>query len=200
MHCVGLEIANKLDRRRRRRFFKSLRMPLIKYDCPYKDTLGPMQKEQAEQLGPSTGDKEKSAGCAEPEPARPVQNKTGKYVPPSLRDGGARRGESMQPNRRDVVYHLSFQCRCTVFSHDNATIHVTNLSEGTREKDLQELFRPFGSISRIYLIKDKNTGQSKGFAFIKFSRREDAARAIAGVSGFGYDPRLNVDWAKLSNN
>lgn len=37
---------------------------------------------------------------AEPEPAQPAQSKTGKYVPPSLRDGGTRRGESMQPNRR----------------------------------------------------------------------------------------------------
>uniref|UniRef100_A0AAQ5WWW5 Eukaryotic translation initiation factor 3 subunit G n=1 Tax=Amphiprion ocellaris TaxID=80972 RepID=A0AAQ5WWW5_AMPOC len=117
--------------------------------CPYKDTLGPMQKELAEQLGLSTGDKEKPA--AEPEPAQPAQSKTGKYVPPSLRDGGTRRGESMQPNRR---------------ADDNATIRVTNLSEDTRETDLQELFRPFGSISRIYLAKDKNTGQSKGFAFI----------------------------------
>uniref|UniRef100_A0A668U7Q5 Eukaryotic translation initiation factor 3 subunit G n=1 Tax=Oreochromis aureus TaxID=47969 RepID=A0A668U7Q5_OREAU len=152
--------------------------------CPYKDTLGPMQKELAEQLGLSTGDKEKAA--AEPEPAQPAQSKTGKYVPPSLRDGGTRRGESMQPNRR---------------ADDNATIRVTNLSEDTRETDLQELFRPFGSISRIYLAKDKNTGQSKGFAFISFHRREDAARAIAGVSGFGYDHLiLNVEWAKPSNN
>uniref|UniRef100_A0A669E3U3 Eukaryotic translation initiation factor 3 subunit G n=1 Tax=Oreochromis niloticus TaxID=8128 RepID=A0A669E3U3_ORENI len=154
--------------------------------CPYKDTLGPMQKELAEQLGLSTGDKEKAAGSAEPEPAQPAQSKTGKYVPPSLRDGGTRRGESMQPNRR---------------ADDNATIRVTNLSEDTRETDLQELFRPFGSISRIYLAKDKNTGQSKGFAFISFHRREDAARAIAGVSGFGYDHLiLNVEWAKPSNN
>uniref|UniRef100_A0A8C5BHM0 Eukaryotic translation initiation factor 3 subunit G n=1 Tax=Gadus morhua TaxID=8049 RepID=A0A8C5BHM0_GADMO len=147
--------------------------------CPYKDTLGPMQKELADQLGLSTGD---SANlCCSP------QSKTGKYVPPSLRDGSTRRGESMQPNRRGT--------------DDNATIRVTNLSEDTRETDLQELFRPFGSISRIYLAKDKNTGQSKGFAFISFHRREDAARAIAGVSGFGYDHLiLNVEWAKPSNN
>ncbi|KAG8129955.1 hypothetical protein E2320_016582 [Naja naja] len=152
--------------------------------CPYKDTLGPMQKELAEQLGLSTGEKEKLPG--EPEPAQAQQNKTGKYVPPSLRDGASRRGESMQPNRR---------------ADDNATIRVTNLSEDTRETDLQELFRPFGSISRIYLAKDKTTGQSKGFAFISFHRREDAARAIAGVSGFGYDHLiLNVEWAKPSTN
>ncbi|KAM8972474.1 eukaryotic translation initiation factor 3 subunit G [Pelodytes ibericus] len=150
--------------------------------CPYKDTLGPMQKELAEQLGLSTADKEKAPGTGEPEPAQAPVSKTGKYVPPSLRDGGSRRGESMQPNRR---------------ADDNATIRVTNLSEDTRETDLQELFRPFGSISRIYLAKDKTTGQSKGFAFISFHRREDAARAIAGVSGFGYDHLiLNVEWAK----
>uniref|UniRef100_A0A674GYW0 Eukaryotic translation initiation factor 3 subunit G n=1 Tax=Taeniopygia guttata TaxID=59729 RepID=A0A674GYW0_TAEGU len=152
--------------------------------CPYKDTLGPMQKELAEQLGLSTGEKEKLPG--EPEPVAAQVSKTGKYVPPSLRDGASRRGESMQPNRR---------------ADDNATIRVTNLSEDTRETDLQELFRPFGSISRIYLAKDKTTGQSKGFAFISFHRREDAARAIAGVSGFGYDHLiLNVEWAKPSTN
>uniref|UniRef100_A0AAY5K8R8 Eukaryotic translation initiation factor 3 subunit G n=1 Tax=Esox lucius TaxID=8010 RepID=A0AAY5K8R8_ESOLU len=121
--------------------------------CPYKDTLGPMQKELAEQLGLSTGDTTKSAGD-EPEPATPAAgSKTGKYVPPSLRDGSTRRGESMQPNRRGA-------------SDDNATIRVTNLSEDTRETDLQELFRPFGSISRIYLAKDKNTGQSKVGALV----------------------------------
>lgn len=152
--------------------------------CPYKDTLGPMQKELAEQLGLSTGEKEKVEG----EPAQAgAAAKTGKYVPPVLRDGGGnRRGESMQSSRRGDT-------------DDNATIRVTNLSEDTRESDLQELFRPFGSIARIYLAKDKVTGQSKGFAFISFHRREDAARAIAGVSGFGYDHLiLNVEWAKPS--
>ncbi|NXX16042.1 EIF3G factor, partial [Podargus strigoides] len=175
--------------------------------CPYKDTLGPMQKELAEQLGLSTGEKEKLPG--EPEPVQAQQSKTGKYVPPSLRDGASRRGESMQPNRRGESSWGSPWCggppsllppdspRPLSPADDNATIRVTNLSEDTRETDLQELFRPFGSISRIYLAKDKTTGQSKGFAFISFHRREDAARAIAGVSGFGYDHLiLNVEWAK----
>ena len=83
------------------------------------------------------------------------------------------------------------------FADEAATIRVTNLSEDTRESDLQDLFRPFGGIQRIYLAKDKTTHQSKGFAFINFHRREDAAKAIAGVSGFGYDHLiLNVEWAK----
>lgn len=63
------------------------------------------------------------------------------------------------------LYFLHLYCQNKHAFHltadDNATIRVTNLSEDTRETDLQELFRPFGSISRIYLAKDKNTGQSK---------------------------------------
>lgn len=148
--------------------------------CPYKDTLGPIQEKLQ--------DGDKPAG-EQPPPAQapaggaPAPVKQGKYVPPSLRDGAAKgKGETMQ-SKRD----------------ESATIRVTNLSEDTRESDLQELFRPFGPIQRIYLAKDKNTGQSKGFAFINFHRREDAARAIAGVSGFGYDHLiLNVEWAKPS--
>lgn len=50
-----------------------------------------------------------------------------------------------------------------------ATVRVTNLSEDTQESDLQELFRPFGSIARIYLAKDKTTNQSKvGLCHPKF--------------------------------
>ncbi|NXB41807.1 EIF3G factor, partial [Leucopsar rothschildi] len=116
--------------------------------CPYKDTLGPMQKELAEQLGLSTGEKEKLPGGRNPK-SRFLGN-FGEFFP---------------------TFFPPFPRFCSVTwpqSHphlraadDNATIRVTNLSEDTRETDLQELFRPFGSISRIYLAKDKTTGQSK---------------------------------------
>ncbi|GFO09655.1 eukaryotic translation initiation factor 3 subunit g [Plakobranchus ocellatus] len=143
--------------------------------CPYKDTLQPLQEKLEEGI-------EKPDIAPVSAPAGPKSSSGGKYIPPSFRDGANKgRGESMTMQRKD----------------ETATIRVTNLSEDTRESDLQELFRPFGPISRIYLAKDKNTGQSKGFAFINFHRREDAARAIQGVSGFGYDHLiLNVEWAK----
>lgn len=63
----------------------------------------------------------------------------------------------MEPRQAGFSQLPLFAC----LADDNATIRVTNLSEDTRETDLQELFRPFGSISRIYLAKDKTTGQSK---------------------------------------
>eukprot|EP00271_Cylindrocystis_brebissonii_P012122 TRINITY_DN30231_c0_g1_i1.p1 TRINITY_DN30231_c0_g1~~TRINITY_DN30231_c0_g1_i1.p1 ORF type:complete len:293 (+),score=63.52 TRINITY_DN30231_c0_g1_i1:202-1080(+) len=108
---------------------------------------------------------------------------TGKssYVPPSMRAGagGKGEGESMRQRGRD----------------DNS-IRVTNLSEDTREPDLQELFGVFGPISRIYVAFDRETGQSRGFAFINFVSRDDALKAISKLDGYGYDSLiLRVEWA-----
>lgn len=83
---------------------------------------------------------------------------------------------------------------------DTSTIRVTSLSEETTENDLMALFRPFGPISRIYLAKDKITGESKGFAFINFINRDDAERAMNQLQGTGFDYLiLNIEWAKPSN-
>jgi len=152
--------------------------------CPYKDKLQPLVgiNEDGENEGagpPGAPGGPPGAGGA------PGGSGPSKYVPPSMRnDGKERKGESMMSARgRD----------------ETATVRVTNLSENTREQDLQDLFRPFGDISRIFLAKDKNTGQSKGFAFINFRRREDAAKAIQVLNGYGYDHLiLSVEWAKPS--
>jgi len=150
--------------------------------CPYKDKLSPLVgiNEDGENEGAAAGPGGPPAAGGAPGAGGPS-----KYVPPSMRnDGKERKGESMMSSRgRD----------------ETATVRVTNLSENTREQDLQDLFRPFGDISRIFLAKDKNTGQSKGFAFINFRRREDAAKAIQVLNGYGYDHLiLSVEWAKPS--
>ena len=82
---------------------------------------------------------------------------------------------------------------------DGFSIRVSNLSESTREADLQELFEPFGRISRIYLAKDRETFMSRGFAFVNFNRKEDGERAMAALQGYGYDNLiLKLEWAKPS--
>lgn len=103
-----------------------------------------------------------------------------------MRAGGNRAGEAMANPR----------------SKDEAnTIRVTNLPEEIQDGDLKDLFSPFGRISRIFLAKDKYTGQSKGFAFVSFDTREAAMKAIAAVNGFGYaNLILNVEWAKPSSS
>lgn len=152
--------------------------------CPYKDSLQPLKDIE---------DKEKSKDAVDAPPAREEMGGGGggkSYVPPSLRGGpGAgpeRRGETMNSRRQ---------------TDEAATLRVTNLSEDACEADLQDLFRPFGPIARVYLAKDKITNQSKGFAFVSYIKREDAARAIKSLQGYGYDHLiLNVEWAKPSNN
>ncbi|GLI70248.1 hypothetical protein VaNZ11_015094 [Volvox africanus] len=106
--------------------------------------------------------------------------KPGSYVPPNVRNRGpGGDGESMQKKREDN------------------SIRVTNLSEEVTEADLQELFRPFGPVSRIFLAVDKQTGENRGFAFVNYVHREDAERAIRNLNGFGYDNLiLRVEWAQ----
>jgi len=154
--------------------------------CPYKDKLEPLRSsllgdEPAEEEGPAAGGPPGSGAAR----AGPSGGTGGKYVPPSMRDGNTKKGESMGRSGRD----------------ETCTVRVTNLSENTRENDLHELFGYYGDISRIFLAKDKNTGQSKGFAFINYRSKGDAERAIAKLNGHGYDHLiLSVEWAKPSTN
>lgn len=97
----------------------------------------------------------------------------GKYVPPSMRGaGGAAMGSSLSTMTVED-------------DRDLKTLRVSNVSEATKEADLQQLFEPFGSIFRIYLAKDKETMQSRGFAFVSFNRREDGQRAMDALQGYG---------------
>jgi translation initiation factor 3 subunit G len=107
---------------------------------------------------------------------------TAKYVPPAARGLATAAGAAFKPERR---------------MDDLNTIRVTNLSESTTESDLQELFQRFGRISRVYLAKDKETMQSRGFAFVSFVNKEDAAHAMEQLQGFGYDHLiLKLEWAR----
>jgi len=144
--------------------------------CPY------LKSGQATGLGVGIPGSDKESFRKESMDAA-LSSGTDKYVPPGARKFGNSTGDI--DKRRD----------------DSATIRVTNLSEDTKEQDLSDLFRAFGPISRIYLAKDKITGLSKGFAFINFVYKEDAARSIEKLSGkFGYDHLiLHLEWAKPSN-
>lgn len=81
---------------------------------------------------------------------------------------------------------------------DDATaIRINNLSDSTTESDLEELVRPFGPIQKLYLAKEKSTGLCKGFAYVHFKFRNDAAKAIANLNGHGYDHLILIaEWSK----
>lgn len=68
-------------------------------------------------------------------------------------------------------------------------VYVGNLSYHTTEDTLRTLFSEFGEVSSVNLITDRQSGRSKGFAFVEMSTNEAAQAAIAGLSGKSLDGR-----------
>ena len=76
-------------------------------------------------------------------------------------------------------------------------IFVGNLSFGATEGAVRSLFEAYGTVDRVSIITDRDTGQAKGFGFVEMSVEAEADRAIAGLNGKDVDGRaLNVNEAR----
>ncbi|KAA3620366.1 MAG: RNA-binding protein [Calditrichaeota bacterium] len=76
-------------------------------------------------------------------------------------------------------------------------LYVGNLSYETSEEDLKALFDEFGEIESVNVIKDRQTGQSKGFAFVEMPSNSDADKAIKALNGQDLKGRnLKINQAK----
>lgn len=62
-------------------------------------------------------------------------------------------------------------------------LYVGNLSYETTEDELRDLFTQAGTVASVALIKDRDTGRSKGFAFIEMSNQSEAEKAIQMFNG-----------------
>jgi RNA-binding proteins (RRM domain) len=62
-------------------------------------------------------------------------------------------------------------------------IYIGNLMRDVTEADLKEAFTPFGEIKSVNIIKDKFSGQSKGFAFVEMGKKEEGEAAIESLNG-----------------
>ena len=154
--------------------------------CPFKDTMAPMGEDGAGAAGGAGADGDEDG----PPKEGGLGTGGGGYVPPHLRKGGAAgAGERMGGKyERD----------------DLATLRVTNVrrswnpplprlyadvrmclqvSEFAEENDLREIFERFGRVTRVFLAKDRDTNRAKGFAFISFQERTDAAKACEKIDG-----------------
>lgn len=76
-------------------------------------------------------------------------------------------------------------------------IYVGNLDFGATEDSLRSLFEKYGVVERVNLVTDRDTGRSRGFAFVEMTDSGAADKAIAGLNGTNLGGRaLNVNEAK----
>ena len=76
-------------------------------------------------------------------------------------------------------------------------IFVGNLSFGTTEDSLRSLFASYGSVDRVNIVTDRDSGQPRGFAFVEMSGDAEGDSAINGLNGKDLDGRsLNVNEAR----
>jgi RNA recognition motif-containing protein len=76
-------------------------------------------------------------------------------------------------------------------------LYVGNLSYSASEEELKDLFAQAGEVSSVTLIKDRDTGRSRGFAFVEMSSQVEAENAISMFNGYTMDNRqLTVNIAR----
>jgi len=76
-------------------------------------------------------------------------------------------------------------------------IFVGNLDFSATESSIRSLFEAYGTVERVNLVTDRDTGRSRGFAFVEMSEPSAADQAISALNGHNVDGRaLNVNEAR----
>ncbi|WVR03507.1 hypothetical protein IAU60_000498 [Kwoniella sp. DSM 27419] len=141
--------------------------------CPYKEQLAVIDDMNTE--GMDGEEEAAAAGGLAPKGS----GVGGKYVPPGQRAGGGA-GESMYRSRDDLP-----------------TLRISSLSTDADEDDVRELFAKFGRLGRVNVVRDRETRESKGLAFVSFEEKKHGEEAIKVMNGRGYDSLiLSVAWSQ----
>lgn len=76
-------------------------------------------------------------------------------------------------------------------------IYIGNLSYNVNDQSLTDLFSQFGNVESARIVTDRDSGRSKGFAFVEMSTDSEAATAIEKLNAFEFSGRsINVSEAK----
>ena len=74
---------------------------------------------------------------------------------------------------------------------------VGNLSFGATEDSVRSMFEAYGTVDRVSVVTDRETGRARGFGFVEMSVNDEAERAIAALNGRELDGRaLNINEAR----
>lgn len=163
--------------------------------CPFKDTMAPVGEEGSADVAAGPADVADAAGG--------LGSGKSSYVPPHLRNGAAGGGDRMgggKFERSDEstlrVTNVSRALLCAYVQ----VLTLIQVSEMAEEQELRDMFERFGRVTRVFLAKDRETGLAKGFAFISFQERTDAAKACEKMDGYGFKHLiLRVEFAKKAN-
>ena len=80
-------------------------------------------------------------------------------------------------------------------------IYVGNLAHSASEDELKELFAGYGDVVSVNIIKDKFTGDPRGFGFVEMASKEEGQKAIEELNGKEFQGRsLNVNEARPREN
>ena len=83
---------------------------------------------------------------------------------------------------------------------ETMNIYVGNLSREITEEDLRQAFGGFGQVASVTILKDKYTGEPKGFGFVEMAAKAEGQAAIAGLNGKDLKGRaLRVDEARAQS-
>jgi RNA recognition motif-containing protein len=69
-------------------------------------------------------------------------------------------------------------------------IFVGNLSFGATEDAVRSLFEAYGTVERVRIMTNRDTGQARGFGFVEMTNNSEADSAITGLNGKEFDGRV----------
>jgi RNA recognition motif-containing protein len=68
-------------------------------------------------------------------------------------------------------------------------IFVAKLNFKTKREDLEKAFAAYGQVTSVKIVRDRDTGRSKGYGFVEMANAEEAQRAIDGLNNSQLDER-----------